>query len=130
MQLDLERIKEKFYRYSGEDSDDVQRCELCSQLCEECMEWALTLIKQRESDPAAAESEFDEYASSIESWVAAAAFYQLTLSDEATTPKSISADGVQINDGERSAKAKLLAEQKRMAVLPVIGEGAFFFGRA
>lgn len=129
MKLDTEQVKERFHLYSGEDPDgEGQRAELCAQLCGECAEKAGALLgnrRERDDDPEAEE----RCLSALESWAAAEAFYQLVLTDEALSPESVSADGVQIKDGERSRKAKALAEEKRRAAFAALGEGAFYFGQ-
>lgn len=125
MELDRERVKEKFYLYSGESPEEEDpRAALVAQLCGECAARGDALLESRP------ESEAEKHLAALESWAAAEAFYQLTLTDEATSPESIAADGVRISEGERSRKAKALAEEKRLAVFPVLGEEAFYFGRA
>ena len=124
MKLDPEKILEKFYLYSGEDREDEERAALCTQLCEESgskIERSLTNSRHEDVEP---------YLGALESWAAAEAFYHLTLTDEATAPEHISADGVTVSAGERSQKAKALLEEKRAAIVPVWGEGGFYFGRA
>lgn len=130
MQLDLERVKEIFYSYSGEEPEDTRREELCARLCEENLNWANELIEKREASCKEGSAKFEKYTSAVESWVAALAFYQLALLDEATAPKSLTADGINITEGERSMRAGALAAQKRMAILPIVGEGEFYFGKA
>ena len=124
MELDREKIAEKFYLYSGEDREDEERAALCTQLCEESaekIERSLTNRREEDTEP---------YLGALESWAAAEAFYHLTLTDEATAPEKITADGVTVSAGERSQKAKALLEEKRSAVVPALGEGGFYFGRA
>ena len=124
MELDREKILETFYLYSGEDAEDEERTALCTQLCEESagkIELALASRKDENIEP---------YQSALESWAAAEAFYHLTLTDEATAPERISADGVTVSAGERSQKAKALLGEKGRAVVPALGEGGFYFGRA
>ena len=126
MTLDQEKILEKFYLYSGEDAEDEERAALCTRLCEESgskIERILTGAARREEDT-------EPYLGALESWAAAEAFYHMTLVDEATAPEKITADGVTVSAGERSQKAKALLEEKRRAVIPVLGEGGFYFGKA
>ncbi len=124
MGLDLDRIREKFSLYSGEDpAGSGPRERLCAQLCGECADRAAALLEK------AGAKAGERGAVALESWAAAEAFYQLALADEAVTPASVSADGVQITQGERSLRAKALAEEKRRAVESLLGEGAFYFGR-
>lgn len=124
MTLNLEKVSEKFYRYSGESKEDTERAALCAQLCEEsAAKIQGTLDACPGADPAPC-------LGALESWAAAEAFYHLTLADEAAAPESISADGVTVSAGERSKKAKLLLEEKRSAAFPALGEGGFYFGRA
>ncbi len=125
MELDRERIREKFALYSGEDlTEEGPRAALCAQLCLECAGKAEAMLESSRAEKP------ERYGEAVESWAAAEAFYQLTLADGAVSPESVSADGVQIKEGERSRRAKALAEEKRKAVLPVFGEEAFYFGRA
>ncbi len=125
MKLELEQIKEKFALYSGEDfTEDSERARLCAQLCGDCAARTEALLEEHPAELAV------RYLSALESWTAAEALYQLTLADEAASPERISADGVEIVEGERSQKAKALAREKRKAVLPVLGEEAFCFARA
>lgn len=123
MELDLERVKEIFTLYSGEPTGGEElRPQLCALLCRECALRARRL--------SASEIEGEDWKEALENWAAAEAFYQLALSDEANLPESVSADGVEIREGERSRKARALAEEKRRAVRPVLGEEEFYFGRA
>lgn len=123
MSINLEKIMEKFTLFSGEDiTTEDSRARLCVQLCRDCAAEAEAKLSGLEKAEA--------YADRLESWIAAEAFYQLCLADEAATPESISADGVQIKEGERSAKARKLASEKRRAILPLLGEEAFYFGKA
>lgn len=129
MKLDLTRVLAKFYKYSGADESDEASADLCNELCTECADRAMALLEKRcAGEPDSAELE--KYLPALECWAAAEAFYQLTLTDEASAPRSITADGVQITVGERSEKARALAEQKRIALQPIFGEGAFYFGIA
>ena len=124
MELDQEKILEKFYLYSGEDREDEERAALCTQLCEESgskIERAFADRRDEDTEP---------YLSALESWAAAEAFYHLTLTDEATAPERITADGISVSAAERSQKAKALLEEKRSTVVPALGEGGFYFGRA
>ena len=126
MKLDQEKILEKFYLYSGEDREDEERAGLCTQFCGESaekIERILTGASRREEDT-------EPYLGALESWAAAEAFYHLTLADEATAPERITADGISVSAGDRSRKAKALLEEKSRAVVPVLGEGGFYFGRA
>lgn len=121
MELDLERVKELFTLYSGEATEGEElRPQLCALLCREC---ALRIGRSAAEDG-------EEWQEALEGWAAAEAFYQLALTDEANLPESVSADGVEIREGERSRKARLLAEEKRRAVRPVLREEGFYFGRA
>lgn len=124
MILELDRVKAAFYRFSGEipDEDDPQRAALCDSLCKEAhSRGEIILAGGHESGKAAA---------ALESWCAAEAFYQLTLIDEALTPENFSADGVTLKFTGRSEKAKALRDEKRAAADSLLGEGAFYFGRA
>ena len=124
MKLDQEKILEKFYLYSGEDREDEELAPLCSQLCidsAEKIERGLARCREEDAEP---------YLGALESWAAAEAFYHLTLTEEAAAPERITADGVTVSAGERSQKAKALLEEKRNAIIPVWGEGGFYFGRA
>ena len=124
MELDREKIIETFYLYSGEDREDEERAALCARLCEESAEKIeRSLANRREED-------LEPYQNALESWAAAEAFYHLTLTDEATAPERVTADGVSVSAGERSQKAKALLEEKRAAIASVWGEGGFYFGRA
>lgn len=122
--MELERVKERFFRCSGEDPADAgPRGELCAQLCGECLDRAASLLKGRSARAGEAET------AALESWAAAEAFYQLALRDEAVSPESVSADGMRIDMGARSEKARALADEKRREAALVLGEGAFYFGR-
>ena len=124
MELDREKILETFYLYSGEDREDEERAALCTQLCEESAEKIeRALVDRREADIQSCQN-------ALESWAAAEAFYHLTLTDEATAPERITADGVSVSAGECSQKAKVLLEEKRVAIASIWGEGGFYFGRA
>lgn len=121
--LDQERVKEKFYLYSGEDPEETgARQSLCGQLCVECASRAETLLAK-----SGASAQIGDLAA-LESWAAAEAFYQLALADEASGPESVSADGVKITAGERSRKAGALAAEKRRAAAGLLGEEGFYFG--
>lgn len=124
MELDREKILEKFYLYSSEDAEDEECSVLCSQLCEESAGRIERVLADRRIE------EIEPYQNALESWAAAEAFYHLTLTDEAAAPARITADGVTVSAGERSQKAKTLLEEKRRAVIPVLGEGGFYFGKA
>ena len=124
MELDREKILETFYLYSGEDVEDEERAALCAQLCEESAQKIERILASRKDE------DIEPYQSALESWAAAEAFYHLTLTDEATAPERITADGISVSAGERSQKAKALLEEKGRAVIPVLGEGGFYFGRA
>ena len=118
-----EKILEKFYLYSGEDRDDEECAALCAQLCEESGSKIERILASRKDE------DIEPYQNALESWAAAEAFYHLTLTEEATAPERITADGISVSAGERSQKAKALLEEKRRAVIPVLGEGGFYFGR-
>lgn len=123
MKLDLERVKAAFSNYSGETLEETgERSRLCASLCEECARRAEQLLAARPDLPA-------EALLPVENWAAAEAFYQLALVDEALTLEKISADGVEISGKNCAERAKKLAEEKRRAALPMLGEGAFYFGR-
>ncbi len=125
MGLDLERIKNTFFLYSGEDpASGGNRAELCGQLCAECAARAEKLLGK------APESEAEACVAALECWAAAEAFYQLALTEEAVTPECVSADGVEIRPGERARKAKALAEEKRRALPAALREEGVYFGRA
>lgn len=125
VELDAERVKTAFALYSGEDlSQEGGRALLCARLCKESVLRAESLLKDCPAEKA------ERYLPALESWAAAEAFYHLALTDEAGTPERVSADGVEIVEGGRAQKARALAEEKRRAVLPVLGEEAFYFGRA
>ena len=120
--LDRERIKAAFSAYSGETFEtEDERSRLCAALCEECAYRAEQMLKNRPEQP-------EEALLPVESWAAAEAFYQLALVDEALTPEKISADGVEISGKNGAQWARALADEKRRAALPVLGEGAFYFG--
>ena len=123
MALELDRIKAAFYRFSGEDpaDSDAERTALCESLCEEALAKAETMM---------AVGDKSNEVAAVESWCAAEAFYQLTLIDEALTPDSFSADGVTLGLSGRSEKARALRDEKRAAADCLLGEGAFYFGRA
>lgn len=122
MELDLEKVKEYFTLYSGEATEgDGLRPRLCALLCRECTLCVQRLFTAKETE--------EEWQEGLENWAAAEAFYQLTLADEASVPESVTADGVEIREGERSRKARALAEEKRNAVRSVLGEEDFYFGR-
>ncbi len=123
--LDIGRIKTVFALYSGEEIEDgSSRAALCEKLCEECAAVTEALLETRSAEMA------EKHLQALESWVAAEAFYHLTLTDEAGSPERVSADGVEIVEGERSRRAKALAEEKRLAALPALGEEGFYFGMA
>lgn len=124
MALSLERVKAGFALYSGEDPEmEDARGKLCAQLCQECLNGIEAKLKGR----VVPEGSRDEGA--LESWAAAQAFYQLALADEAVSPQVVSADGVRVEAGERSEKARVLAAEKEKTARTVLGEGAFYFGR-
>lgn len=121
--LELAAVQEKFSRYSGETpSADDSRGKLCAELCAECAARADALAENGRSPT-------ETEALALESWAAAEAFYQLVLLDEALAPESLSADGVRVDLGARSQKARALAEEKRRGLASLLGEGAFYFGR-
>lgn len=123
MALSLEQIKLKFSHYSGEDMEDAgPRGQLCAQLCQDCLGRAESLLGRADLTEAEA--------AAVESWAAAEAFYQLALADEATGMESVSADGVKLEAGERSRKAKALAGEKRREAAGLLGEEGFYFGLA
>lgn len=123
MKLDLEQVKETFFRLSGEDPQAADgRGALCVQLCEESAAQAQRQVKRGMAG-------LEPYQAALESWAAAEAFYQLTLADEALTPESVSAGGVLLRQGERSRRARALALEKRRAAAPVLREEGFYFGR-
>ncbi len=97
---------------------------MCAELCGECSSRAESLLEEGRISDAGRTEEL------LESWAAAEAFYQLALTDEASLPESVSADGVQIQWGERSRKAKALAAEKRRNLSSALGEEEFYFGRA
>ena len=122
MTLDRERIKAAFSAYSGESFDEAsERGRLCAALCEECACRAEQMLKHRPEQS-------EDALPSVESWAAAEAFYQLALVDEALTPEKFSADGVEISGKNGAQRARALADEKFRAALPVLGEGAFYFG--
>lgn len=124
MALSLERVKEGFALYSGEDpAGEDARGKLCARLCQEC----LNGIEAKLGNRVLAEGSKEERA--LESWAAAQAFYQLSLADEAALPQVVAADGVRIEAGERSQRAKALAAEKEKAAASVLGEEGFYFGR-
>lgn len=130
MELVLERVKEKFYLYSGEDpAEEGQRAGLCVQLCGECADRVNALLeKRREQSPnglAAGEGNL----ATLESWAAAEAFYQLTLRDRAVSPEVVTADGVRVDAKERAEHAAALAREKSRAAWSLLGEEGFCFER-
>ena len=122
MKLDVERVKTAFSAYSGETfEEDGERARLCAALCEECARRAEQMLASRPEQP-------EEALPPVESWAAAEAFYQLALVDEALTPDKFSADGVEVSGSKSAERARALADEKFRAALPVLGEGAFYFG--
>lgn len=119
MKLDIERIKEKFCKYSGEMIDESVRGKLCAQLCEDCTDRVQKLVEKIDGETGA-----------VESYAAAMAMYQLVLSDEATTPKTVSADGVTITQGDNLKSAAAFLKSKRAAAAVYLGEEEFYFGKA
>lgn len=119
MTLDLERVKAKFYLYSGEDSSGEEtRKALCGQLCEECAAAVGKLPLKAEAG---------ENGGPLESWAAAEAFYQLALRDRAAAPEIISADGVRVDAQARAENARALAEEKYRAARRLLREEGFWF---
>ncbi len=124
MTLSLERVKERFALFSGEDPDeDTVRGRLCAALCEDALARGESYLSRHGIDAPAA-------AALAESWCAAEAFYQLALTDEAALPKSLSADGISLDLTGRSEKAKLLRDETLAALGRLLGEEAFYFGLA
>ena len=129
MTLSLERVKERFALFSGEDPDEeTARGRLCAALCEDAL---------ARGDRAAIEAHLSRHgieapaaAALAESWCAAEAFYQLALTDEAALPKSLSADGISLDLTGRSEKAKLLRDETLGALGRLLGEEAVYFGLA
>lgn len=123
--LDLSRIKEAFRLYSGEDTEDPDdaRALLCASLCADCLADAQAECPQ---DPAPGEAGI----LALERWAAARAFTLLCLLDEASLPGKLTADGLSLEMGSRSQKARELAEEKRRAVCSLLGEEGFYFGTA
>ncbi len=123
--LDGERVKAAFALYSGEEmADGSPRAALCGKLCEECAAVTEAILENRPAEMA------EKHLLALENWAAAEAFYHLTLADGAGSPERVSADGVEIVEGERSRRAKALAEEKRLAAQPALGEEGFYFGMA
>lgn len=124
MTLSLERVKERFALFSGEDPDEeTARGRLCAALCEDALARGEAHLSRHGIEAPAA-------AALAESWCAAEAFYQLALTDEAALPKSLSADGVSLDLTGRSEKAKLLRDETLGALGRLLGEEAFYFGLA
>ena len=123
MAINLENVQRELALLAGEDlSEETDRAALCLSLCGQAAEGVRRRLAGREDQAA-------EYAGALEGWAAAEAFLQLTLADEAAGPESLTADGVRIDAGERSAKARALAAERRRAVAPLLGEEAFYFGQ-
>ena len=123
MEIDLERVLEKFKLYSGEamDEGEPRRDELCRALCKECAGWA-----RRLADPEAGE----ERAGDVESLAAAEAFYQLALLDQAAGPQSFSSPELKLELGDRARHAGELRAAKRQACGAVLPAEDFYFGQA
>lgn len=122
--IDIERVKEKFCKYSGEVMDETERGLLCAQLCEDCTEQVRKIIDSRGENP-------DESGTgAVESYAAALAFYQLVLSEQATLPKTFTADGVTVTQGENLKSAQAFLKSKRIAAAKYLGEEEFYFGMA
>lgn len=119
MKLDIERVKEKFCRYSGEALDETERGSLCAMLCEDCTNTVQRLVNSMDGE-----------SPEVEGYAAALAFYQLALNDEATTPKAVSADGVSITHGDSVKSAAAFLKSKRAEAAKYLGEEDFYFGRA
>lgn len=124
MELDLERIWEKFLLFSGEDAGGWEpgREELCRLFCAECGEQTQRQVRE------AAEAE--SFRGALESLAAAEAFVRLVLADEALTPESIGLPEVNWEAGDRAEKARRLAAEQRKACAGALRERDFYFGRA
>lgn len=121
MTLDLERVQAAVVDYLGEEpEEDEAEARLCQAFCIECVRRVEQLSDGCEETEQAQEL--------LEAWAAAEAFYQLMLTQEATTPQKISADGVTIDTPCSAERAATLAREKRRAALVVLGEGEFYFG--
>lgn len=121
MNLEQENVQRVFSLFSGEElGDESDRAALCMRLCGDCAAQAERLLADLEEDAA--------LTAAAESWAAALAWYQLCLLDEAAAPQSVTADGVRLDEGDRAGKAQALCREKREALVPWLGEEAFYFG--
>lgn len=122
MELEIERVLEKFCRYSGEalTGEDPDREELCRALCGECLEEVKARGRRRDEGSCRA----------LESLAAAQAFYQLALVDSCGEPESVWSPELKVELGDRVRKAERLREEKRRACGSLIPEEGFYFGRA
>ena len=118
MTIQEERVRQQLTRLSGESCEgESSRPELCRALCAQVTQAVAAALAQAP----------EEAAPLGEQWAGALAWARLILVDEAAGPASVSADGVTVREGERSAKALALAERYRRALVPYLGEEGFSF---
>lgn len=126
MELDVAAVELEFAKFSGETAqeDGTQRQALCAALCAQCARQVQGQLKL-----GLTQEEFALYQQDLAALAAAEALYQLLLTEEASSPQSLTAGDVKVTSGEGSGKAALLAAEKRRAVGQVLQEPGFYFGR-
>ncbi len=126
MELDVAAVELEFAKFSGETAqeDGTQR-----KLFARPFALNVPVRVQGQLKPGLTQEEFALYQQDLAALAAAEALYQLLLTEEASSPQSLTAGDVKVTSGEGSGKAALLAAEKRRAVGQVLQEPGFYFGR-
>lgn len=122
MELDRDKVVERFLLYCGEDSETAsqERQALWEALCQGSAKWVEEL-----AGPGA-----DSWEENLVNLAAAQAFYQLVLAESAAAPGSLSTPEIKLDWAAREEKARALAEEQQRLCGPALREAGFYFGKA